>query len=43
MSTSGGRALPVQHKYSIQLAHACPTMHHIYLVIHVWSKMQLHN
>ena len=44
MITLGVRALkgcltiPVQHKYSIQLAHACPTMHRIHLV---YEKSQL--
>ena len=33
MSTLGGRGLAVQHKYSIQLAHTHPTMHHIRLVV----------
>jgi len=44
MSTSEGRTLkmiylPVQHKYSIQLVHACPTMHHIRLVP-IYEKSQ---
>ena len=33
MSTLGGRALPVEHKYCILLAHARPTIHHIRLEI----------